>query len=61
MSKKILKNSVKCRKCGETVESFSESTFTSCKCGETKISGGFLQLIREGSNFDELSQFYLTE
>lgn len=58
---KILRNSVKCKKCGQVVESFSENTFTSCKCGETKISGGFSHLIREGQNYDEMSQFYLTE
>jgi hypothetical protein len=59
--KKILKNSVKCRKCGDIIQSCSESAFTACKCGQTKISGGFSQLIREGVEYDEMSQFFLVE
>ena len=61
---KIIENKVKCKVCGDIVESTSKFTST-CKCGKTKISGGYENLQRfnltEGRDFDELSKFYIVD
>ena len=61
MSDLIVKNSVKCNSCGEILVSSDPITVKKCKCGKTSISGGKQTLIREGSNFEELSTFLLIE
>lgn len=60
MSDKIIKNSAKCRKCGEIIESTPTQRRTTCSCGALTVDGGLEQLIREGE-YDEQSQYYLRE
>lgn len=55
----IQSNKAKCTKCGQVIESFSDTTIT-CNCGNLKISGGKNVLIREGK-FEELSQHLLND
>jgi Zn finger protein HypA/HybF involved in hydrogenase expression len=57
---KIYKNVVKCKKCGDIVESFHKDFTSTCKCGSVKISGGTDALIREGL-YEEMSQYFITE
>ncbi len=57
----ILKNSVKCNKCGDVVVSESVDNKVSCKCGNIKISGGKNYLLREGDDYSELTKYFLND
>ena len=38
--KKIVRNRIKCKKCGEIIESTSRHDFKFCKCGAVAVDGG---------------------
>jgi Zn finger protein HypA/HybF involved in hydrogenase expression len=57
----IIKNSVKCNKCGQVITSNAVAHKVSCKCGNVSISGGREMLVREGQDYTELTQYMLTE
>ena len=38
--KKIIRNRIKCKKCGEIIESMSRHDFKFCKCGAVAVDGG---------------------
>jgi len=48
MSTKIIRNSVKCLKCGDEVESKYRHDFRFCKCGAIAVDGGHDYLKRCG-------------
>jgi len=60
MADKIIKNSAKCRKCGQVIESSPMVRRVTCQCGSLTIDGGLEQLLREGE-YIEQSQYYLQE
>ena len=37
---KIIKNSVKCLKCGDIIESVHRHDFVTCSCGNVSVDGG---------------------
>lgn len=45
----ILINKIKCRKCGDVIESKSVHDFKSCKCGAVSVDGGHCYLRRCGN------------
>ena len=47
--KKIVRNRIKCKKCGEIIESTSRHDFKFCKCGAVAVDGGKDYLRRVGS------------
>lgn len=47
---KILRNSAKCLKCGDEIESKSVHDFVSCKCGAISVDGGHEYLRRVGDS-----------
>ena len=53
----IVKNSVKCLKCNEIIESTYTHDFVTCKCGNVSVDGGFDYLRRLGEigTYEELS------
>lgn len=57
--RKIKSNKIRCRKCGEIIESVSVHDFKFCKCGAVAVDGGHEYLRRCGSleNFEELSEY----
>ena len=57
--KKILCNKIKCKKCGDIIESKNRHDFVSCKCGSVAVDGGNSYLIRIGNreDWEELSEF----
>lgn len=63
MADKILRNKVKCKKCGDEIESVVANKDVKCKCGQTSISGGTQALIRECTKdtYLELSELLLNE
>lgn len=40
-ARKIVKNKIKCKKCGDIIESVSVNDFKFCKCGAVAVDGGF--------------------
>ena len=48
--KKIIKNSIQCKLCGEIIESTSRHDYVECKCGLCAVDGGYDYLRR---NFKE--------
>ena len=46
--KKIIINKIKCKKCGEIIESTHRHDFKFCKCGAVAVDGGYDYLRRCG-------------
>ena len=55
----ICKNTIRCKKCGEVIESKSRHDFKWCKCGACAVDGGTDYLRRVGyrNNWEEMSEF----
>jgi predicted Zn-ribbon and HTH transcriptional regulator len=51
---KILRNAARCKKCGETIESFSVHDFKWCKCKSLAVDGGHEYLRRVGHTEDSV-------
>ena len=58
MQIKIIKNKIKCKYCGDILESTSQHDFKFCSCGKIAIDGGLDYLKRSGNSEDweELSE-----
>lgn len=57
--KKIIRNRIKCKKCGEIIESISTHDFKFCKCGAVAVDGGKEYLRRDGNreDYEELIEY----
>jgi hypothetical protein len=53
---KIIKNSVKCKKCGDEIESTFVNNLAVCECGEVAIAGACNELIR----YNDVDEYYDT-
>lgn len=55
---KIISNKIKCKKCGDVIESKHVHDFKLCKCGACAVDGGHEYLRRQGNpdNWEELSE-----
>lgn len=55
---KIIKNAIKCNKCGDVIESVSVHDFQMCSCGACGVDGGHDYLRRMGNreDWEELSK-----
>lgn len=55
--KKIITNKIKCKKCGDVIESIYRYDFKFCKCGAVAVDGGHDYLRRCGNldGYEELS------
>ena len=51
-TERIIRNSAKCLKCGDEIESTYRHDFKSCKCGAISVDGGkdYLRRVWEPSN-----------
>lgn len=49
---KIIRNSIKCLRCGEIIESKSHYDFKRCQCGACAVDGGTSYLRRLGNRGD---------
>ena len=58
MQIKIIKNRIKCKYCGDIIESKSRNNFKFCSCGKVSIDGGRFYLKRSGnpSDWEELRE-----
>lgn len=55
--KKIVVNKIRCKKCGEIIESTYRHNFKYCKCGRVAVDGGkdYLRRLGNFEDFEELS------
>lgn len=56
---RIKTNKIRCKKCGDIIESTNVHDFKWCSCGAVAVDGGLEYLIRVGNEeeFEELSHF----
>ena len=55
----ILRNAIKCNRCGDVIESSFRHDFKTCSCGAVSVDGGHDYLrraFREGVSFTDLSE-----
>lgn len=59
MEIKIIRNRIRCKQCGDIIESKSVHDFKFCSCGKVAIDGGHHYLKRSGNpnDWEELSEF----
>ena len=55
--KKIIINKIKCKKCGDIIESKHRHDFKICRCGAVAVDGGhdYLRRCGELGDYEELS------
>ena len=60
---KITVNKIRCRKCGDIIESKAVHDFRSCKCGSVAVDGGHNYLRRVGNleDWEDLSEYEVIE
>ena len=56
---KILVNKIRCRNCGDVIQSRHVHEYKRCKCGEVAVDGGLEYLRRTGARefWEELSEY----
>lgn len=52
MGRKIVINRIRCKKCGDVIESTYRHDFKDCKCGAVAVDGGKDYLRRGGNRED---------
>lgn len=60
---RIIRNAIRCKICGDIIESYSVHDFKSCSCGACAVDGGHDYLRRGGNREDreELSETQVDE
>lgn len=55
---KIIRNRIRCKKCGDVIESFHRHDFKWCSCGACAVDGGHDYLKRTGDpeSWDDISE-----
>jgi hypothetical protein len=56
--KEIISNKIKCKKCGDIIESKSTNDYKKCSCGAVAVDGGkdYLKRIGNEEKYEELSE-----
>lgn len=54
----IIKNAIKCKLCGDVIESKTRTGVVKCSCGAVGVEGGkhYLKRIGDKENYEELSE-----
>ena len=58
---KIIRNRIRCIKCGDVIESKHRHDFKTCSCGGCSVDGGKNYLRRVGDNWEDLSSIIKSE
>ena len=55
----LIKNAIKCKKCGDIIESKYNNNFVTCSCGACSVDGGLDYLRRCGNlvDWEDLSEY----
>lgn len=53
----IISNKIKCKKCGDIIESKSTNDYKKCSCGAIAVDGGkdYLKMMGNEENYEEMS------
>ena len=56
---RIIRNAIRCKLCGDIIESTHRHDFKWCKCGKVAVDGGTAYLKRSGEpeNCEELTEY----
>jgi ribosomal protein L37AE/L43A len=57
---KIIRNSARCKKCGDEIESRHRHDWVQCKCGAIFVDGG-KEYLRRGGTFTDLEETSIYE
>lgn len=57
----IIKNAIKCRKCGDVIESTSTHDLKICSCGACAVDGGREYLRRSAPSLDDFIDLSVVE
>ena len=54
----IISNKIKCKKCGDIIESKSTNDYKKCSCGAVAVDGGkdYLKRMGDEENYEEFSE-----
>lgn len=60
---KIMINKIRCKKCGDIIESKSVHDFKICKCKSVAVDGGhdYLRRLGDLEDWDDLSEYEVVE
>ena len=63
MKKRLIKNRIKCLKCGDIIESKSVHDWVQCTCGACFIDGGhdYMRIGGNKEDWEDLSEWEITE
>lgn len=58
MDEVIVRNAVKCRRCGDVIESRKRHDFAVCSCGSVAVDGGrdYLRRCGDPADYEEMSE-----
>lgn len=56
---RIIKNAIKCKKCGDIIESTYCHDFVTCSCGAVSVDGGkdYLRRVGNVDDWEDLSEY----
>jgi len=57
MNRRLIRNAIKCTKCGEVIVSRHVHDFVSCLCGAVSADGGLEYAKRLGDTYIELAEY----
>ena len=57
----IIRNAIKCKICGDIIESFSVHDYKVCSCGACAVDGGHEYLRRSAKSFDDIIELKLLQ
>ena len=58
---KIIRNAIRCKKCGEVIESENVHDFKFCSCGSCAVDGGHDYLRRSAPSLDDFIDLSVVE
>lgn len=63
MTKKLIRNRIKCLKCGDIIESKSRHDWVQCTCGACYVDGGhdYMRIGGNKEDWEDLSEWEITE
>ena len=53
---RIKENKVRCKRCGQVIQSFYRHDFVTCSCGAVSVDGGLDYLKRVAADFDHIEE-----
>lgn len=56
---RIIRNAIKCKKCGDIIESRYRHDFVTCSCGTVSVDGGkdYLRRVGNVDDWEDISEY----